>query len=128
MVDSLRSQSLLARFEDSDRGIVACSLNAQKMAADSCIEGGYIALNNLRLRAIEFANKQAIPRKNSKLGLLSRLANLQCQLDLSHQENSRLMIALNDLIDLAYRVAGEEEVNRKIVGQEVMDISARFGL
>ncbi|WP_219094933.1 hypothetical protein [Pseudomonas sp. UMAB-40] len=127
-INSLSTQSSVAKFSHSDRGIFGCSLNAQKLVADQCIDGGYKRLNELRMRAVEVSRARKAPGRNSKSELIERVQDLKVQLHLAHQENSRLVIALDELIDLAVRMAGSEGVKQKIVEREIGEVTLRFGI
>jgi len=67
VVDALSSQGALAGFTSAERGIVACSLNTLKRAAEHSIEGGFGALDSARTVA-----KEALDSSRKPLGLRDR--------------------------------------------------------
>jgi len=76
-VASLASQGAFAKLSDESRGILACSLNAQKAAADEVVAGGYSALDALRLSLRDAIHKlraaASEPKKGTKADLILEL-------------------------------------------------------
>lgn len=127
LVGCISSQSRLAKFEHPGRGIVPCSLNAQKAAAETCLRGGFEELNSLRLRAVLVSQKSNGPSRGSKVDLLQRLKAGALENHLLKQENSRLVIALNELVGIIYKSLRPDDLRRKIIEREVEELLMRFG-
>lgn len=127
LVCCISSQSKLAKFENLGRGIVPCSLNAQKAAAEDCFSGGFAELNSLRLRAIEVSQRRYGPSRGSKAELGHRLKEQALEVHLLKQENSRLTIAINELVGIIYRSLRTDDLQRAVVDREVGEVLMRFG-
>lgn len=97
----LETQGDLARFDDPNRGISACSLNTMKSTAKFLLDGGFDTVNMARIKAyqaIQLSQHAIAPKRTST----ARVA-LQAQIQAVRKE---LQIALQDLLLLqrAYRI------------------------
>ncbi|WIE49815.1 hypothetical protein [Pseudomonas sp. GM17] len=106
---ALKSQGSLAKFECSiinDQGeaqqTFAMSLNTLKAHANENLVGGFKALNDLRLKALEsldYANKQEqYANKRSKSGLTRKVEQLEQELQMHRKTNIILLRALSEAI------------------------------
>ncbi len=81
ILSRLKSQGALAKMEDTERGIIPCSLNTQKAVAERILDDGFDTLDTLRnnaLMALESA-KQAKRRSNktTRVGQQKRIKELE---------------------------------------------------
>lgn len=104
---ALKSQGGIATLErvvTNDRGkplqVMAMSLNSLKTYADGHLPGGFKALNDLRLKAVEalqiVENRGQRANKRSRSGLTLKVAELEHELLLHRQTNMLLLKALAD--------------------------------
>lgn len=79
--ESLKSQGALAKLCIEDRGIIGSSLNTVKRIADQVINGGFPALDRLRLAALDVVTKTKATtvhsNKTTKVGLAKRVIELE---------------------------------------------------
>lgn len=80
---SLKSQGELAKFSDVQKDILGTSLNTMKRIADSALEGGFGAIDSLRIAARlaleKESAKEAQSNKVSKVGLAKRVKELEVE-------------------------------------------------
>mgnify|MGYP003384764751 FL=1 len=104
---ALKSQGSLAKLERSiasekDEPLITypMSLNSLKTHANENLVGGFKALNDLRLKALEaleFAEKrQQHANKRSKSGLTRKVEQLEQELEMQRQTNVILLRALSE--------------------------------
>lgn len=97
LVFALKSQGALSKFEDERREILPSSLNTLKRIAESCIPGGFEALDRLRLSALEAVraerSKANRSTKKDKIGLAKRVNELEAGKQLLLQDLERLTMA-----------------------------------
>jgi|GEM_PF-1180479 hypothetical protein len=83
IIQSLKSQGLLAKFSDEPKGIFPSSINTQKRIAANVVDGGYEALDQLRVNALLAVEKKANtnnqPDKETKAGLLLTIKELESE-------------------------------------------------
>lgn len=110
--EALRSQGALARHADESLGIVAMSLNTQKVIADECC-GGYEKLDALRIAAIGTLEavqaKQAEPTRGTKDALQQEIDELIVRIALLEQDLGQLTWAFGRIV--AYARSQAQEMN-----------------
>lgn len=100
LVASLQSQGGIAKYENTDKDIAACSLNTLKRTSDDLLERGFLSLDELRLNAkvaIEEVKPAAKANKKTKTGLNHTIAELEAQLDIVHRSNFLLTTIIKEL-------------------------------
>jgi hypothetical protein len=85
ILQSLKSQGALAKLSDESRGIFPSSINTQKRIAENIVEGGFEALDKLRVKALFAVEKMAHtnkqPDKETKAGLSLTINQLQSEIE-----------------------------------------------
>lgn len=108
--EALRSQGALARHADESLGLVAMSLNTQKVIADECC-GGYEKLDGLRIAAIgaleAMQAKQAEPNRGTKEALQQKIDELIVRATLLEQDLGQLTWAFGRIVNYARSQAQE---------------------
>ncbi|MCG9647085.1 hypothetical protein L1D24_00730 [Vibrio brasiliensis] len=103
LIGALRSQSAIAKYENQDRDITACSLNTLKSNSEALLERGFQALDELRINAkekIENAhNEEGAIRGNKQTaaGLRVKVAELESELDAVQRSNFLLTVMVSEL-------------------------------
>ncbi|WP_140388166.1 hypothetical protein [Pseudomonas putida] len=128
LIQSLKNQTALASFCCEASGIFACSLNAQKSAADRCIPGGFSALNELRIRALDHVPSRFNARVSTKGALQATNHLLKSEVDCVRKENLELALAINELVGLLYRLIDRDSPAHKLVLRELDAVLGRLGL
>ena len=97
LIEALKSQGRLSKFNDESRGICASSLNTVKRIAESALEGGFDALDRLRIGAQDaIADEKAKgdrSNKTNKIGLSKRVKELEAENQQLRQDLLRLTLA-----------------------------------
>lgn len=115
LLKALKSQGGIAALErmvTSDRGeslqIMAMSLNSLKTYSEGHLPGGFKALNDLRLKALEALkiaeNREERANKRSRSGLTLKVAELEHELLLHRQTNMLLLKALAESHDWFFNI------------------------
>lgn len=123
---ALKSQGSLASLKRSvevEQGeslpTFPMSLNTLKTHANENLVGGFKALNELRLKAIEaleFAeNREQLANKRTKSGLAKKVAQLEFELEIQRQTNVILLRALSEAMHqfTSIRDASDENIRAK---------------
>lgn len=80
---ALNSQGAISKLRDQERGINPSSKNTIERIANKSLEGGFVALDRLRLGAIEaidsYRNRAGKSDKITKQGLLKRVNELEME-------------------------------------------------
>lgn len=99
LVEALISQGALSKFSDESLGICGSSLNTTKRVADNTLEGGFDALNRLRIGAQEaIAGEKAKGKpsnKVNKIGLSKRIKEQEIEIKRLQQDLLITTLALN---------------------------------
>ena len=97
LLESLKSQGALSKLNDEPRGIFVSSLNTVKRIAERALEGGFDALDRLRIGAQDAiaAEKAKGHRSNkiNKIGLCKRVKELELENQQLRQDLLRLTLA-----------------------------------
>ncbi|EHH3741630.1 hypothetical protein J7075_004039 [Vibrio parahaemolyticus] len=134
LMEALRSQSGIAKYQDQSRTIEPCSLNTLKSNAESLLERGFLSLDELRINAklaIEEALHNEATSKGNKptiAGLKLQKEELKAELDAAQRSNSLLTAMVIELRSNLKQLANHEgtveerqelyrEHNRKIEAQ-----------
>lgn len=131
LIEALKAQGKLAKWEDQARGINACSLNTLKTAAETFLEGGYGALDQLRRSALATieAHKEKGKAGNTrtKTGLQKKLKEQARHIRLLEQQNMMLIYLLSELKVKAskYANAGPATV-QALCKREMAEINAKI--
>jgi len=100
---ALKSQSAMAKYENSEYQIVSCSLNTVKSNSESLLNRGFLGFDELRVNAktaIEVtlhAEKIGKPNKQTATGLKLKVEELECQLDAMRFACFNLTTVVGDL-------------------------------
>jgi hypothetical protein len=101
IIEALKSQGALAKYEDQARDIVACSLNTQKTVAERLFEEGYDNLDALRKNASAAISAAIEIKKRSNKttheGKNKRIAELEGDIALLEQQNLMLTALVQTL-------------------------------
>lgn len=91
---ALKSQGALSKFADERRGISSSSINTLKRISESCIPGGFDALDRLRINAREalVAERSRLTnsKRTDKIGLTNTVNCLKADKLLLLQDLARL--------------------------------------
>nr|WP_319526870.1 hypothetical protein [Pseudomonas laurentiana] len=112
---ALKSQGGIAKLERAvtdDRGdtlhVIPMSLNTLKTYADAHLPGGFKALNDLRLKALEAleiaAKRGERSNKRTRSGLSLKVAELEHELELHRQTNMLLLKAIAECHEWFYNI------------------------
>lgn len=100
LVNALKSQGGIAKYENSEHDISGCSLNTLKTTSNCILERGFIALDELRINAkisIERTRLGSKANKQSQTGLQNKVAELEAQLDIAQRSNFLLTTLIKEL-------------------------------
>lgn len=110
LAGALSSQGSLAKHVDESRGIVAMSLNTQKLVAEKAL-GSYDLIDRLRRGALEALEneqiKAASSNKSTKSGLLLRVAELEGEVNELQGDLGQLTHAFARLVSLGRSLTDE---------------------
>ncbi|MNE55220.1 hypothetical protein D3C80_1500450 [compost metagenome] len=112
---ALKSQGGIAKLErevTNDRGdtlhVIPMSINTLKSYADVHLPGGFKALNDLRLKALEAleiaAKRGERSNKRTRSGLSLKVAELEHELELHRQTNMLLLKAIAECHEWFYNI------------------------
>ncbi|TLS80656.1 hypothetical protein [Photobacterium damselae] len=105
----LKSQSVLAKYENAKYAITPCSKNTQESNADEVLEGGYDALNARRKLALEVlkdeSGKGEKPNRTTKKGLELTVKELDRKIEILEKHNLMLTALLSSIKDIASNYA-----------------------
>ena len=131
LIEALKAQGKLAKWDDQTRGINAVSLNTLKTAAEELLEGGYNALDQLRksaLASIE-AHKEKGKAGNTqtKTGLQKKLKTQDRHIQLLEQQNMMLVYLLSELKAKAIKYASAgPTITQVLCKREMTEINAKI--
>ena len=120
----LKSQSGLAKFSDSERDIVSCSLNTLKSASESLLDRGFIELDELRINAKNAIEAVVVGNKATKstqTGLRHKVDELESKLSTVQKSNFLLTTIISELRSELKKMAhsNDSSEHRKTTYQEV---------
>lgn len=130
VIQALNSQGTLAKISDESKGIFPSSINTQKRIAENIIEGGYQALDQLRINALlavekkKYANKQ--PDKETKAGLLLTIKQLESEKQSLRNDLLLLTLAFEKSLRQGARYAYQADTSTQVLckkeQRELLDI------
>ena len=131
LIEALKAQGKLAKWDDPTRGIDAVSLNTLKASTEELLEGGYGALDQLRkgaLAAIEaHKEKGKAGHTKTKTGLQKKLIEQKHHIRLLEQQNMMLVYLLSELKAKATKYASEGSATvQALCKREMADINAKI--
>lgn len=133
LLKALASQGRLAKYSNSQLGIVPMSLNTQKAHSELALPLGYSALNVARVAALEsyirHQSKIAPPKTSTKANLLARVDALEREVFLLEGDLAVFTDVLNKSLMLARSYAdsaGQVVVDR--CKKEQMELLALLGV
>ncbi|EJG0668825.1 hypothetical protein C4G32_RS18970 [Vibrio parahaemolyticus] len=115
LMEALKSQSGIAKYQDQNRTIESCSLNTLKSNAESLLERGFVSLDELRISAklaIEAARLEEKASKGNKttvVGLQHKVAELESELDAAQRSNFLLTVMVSELRSRLKQLAQPEK-------------------
>lgn len=112
LIKALRSQIGLAKFEDEDRFIVACSLNTIKSTSEALLVRGFLELDELRISArdaIKRSNLYKETNRTTHIALRNKAKQLEQQLEVTQQSNFLLTSIVSEIRTQLKRMSESEE-------------------
>lgn len=100
LVKALKSQGGIAKYENAELDIAACSLNTFKTTSSSLLERGFLSLDELRINAklaVENALLGTKANKRTQTGLKQKIAELEAELDVAQRSNFLLTTIIKEL-------------------------------
>ena len=117
LIEALKSQNKLAKYENNKLGIVATSLNTIKRVSAIEIDGGFNALDDLRKGALErieaFEQRGNKSNKRTRAGLALRVNELEDDVQKFEKVIYVLMQALTEVVKDIKSVANIEDVDTR---------------
>ncbi|EKO3895391.1 hypothetical protein P0F23_002839 [Vibrio metschnikovii] len=114
LLEALKSQTGIAKYQDHKRTIEPCSLNTLKSNAETLLERGFLSLNELRLNA-KWAIEEALhnerlskSNKQTVVGLRHKVEELESQLDAAQRSNFLLTVMVSELRSKLKELANHE--------------------
>lgn len=105
LLDALKSQGALSKYHDEVRGIYPSSINTLKRICKKSLEGGFDALDRLRVAAFQaIENESQKAQRSNKItrtGMRQRMSELEGHNQLLQQE----LLLLSFLLEKAMRQA-----------------------
>jgi len=110
---AMKSQGGLAKYTNAKLGISSTSINTLKRVSAEVIEGGFIALDDLRKGALEriedLEQSEKMSNKRTRAGLVKRVDELENDTLILEQVNFLLVQALIEVINDFKSVANAED-------------------
>ena len=132
IITALNSQGALTKLEDVHRGIVPCSLNTQKSAAERVIDNGYDTIDLLRRNAQQAIKDAAeIHKKSNKTtraGQKKRIEELENDVALLEHQNLLLISLVQQLKSKLqhYANSNDEQLSAN-VKKDLVEVMAKIG-
>lgn len=98
LINSLKSQGLLSKYENKEYGISISSLNTLKRTSEKFLDNGFEELDKLRIMALnklQSDSNNIVPR-NTKEYYQQRYLDIKEELDIQKQIN---LIAINEILN-----------------------------
>jgi hypothetical protein len=125
LVKSLRSQGATARYSKQNENILGSSINTLKRISDEHIDGGFQALDRLRVNALnqvtDYSEKKNDSNKITRAGLAKRVKELE-------EQNISLMKVNFMLLDAIVRVKNELKVISRLKDEKTRNIRTEEAL
>lgn len=131
LIEALKAQGKLAKWDDQTRGINAVSLNTLKAAAEELLEGGYDAFDQFRKNALAsieaHKEKDKVGNNQTKTGLQKKVKEQGSQIQLLEQQNMILVYLLSELKTKAIKYASAGPVTTQdLCEREMAEINAKI--
>ena len=131
IISALKSQGALAKLDDKDRGIVSCSLNTQKRAAERSIENGYETIDVLRKKALNAIKSSAAINKNGNKSTQSdqkqKIKDLERDVALLEHQNIALISLVQYLKNrIRHYSTSNDATLRANVIKDIEEITAKI--
>ncbi|OZS42683.1 hypothetical protein [Photobacterium sanguinicancri] len=116
LTPALRSQGGLAKFSNSKRDIVSCSLNTLKSASELLLDRGFIELDELRINAknaieaVVVGNKAT---KSTKTGLRHKVDEIESKLSTMQKSNFLLTTIISELRSELKKMAHSDDSSQQ---------------
>ena len=97
---ALRSQGGLAKYNNEERSILACSLNTLKSASELRLNRGFVELDELRINAKDALENASLGKNTTtqtRTGLKHKADELQAQLNIMKKSNFLLSTVVEEL-------------------------------
>lgn len=131
---TLKSQGALSKWSNQDKGVVGSSLNTIKRIADNVLDGGFAAIDQARIGALEAIraaeNREKHSSSSTKAGLKIRFEDTDAQLQQALQDLWHVTSALSKALIL-WRRCAEQSGSPSAVAlceREQKEIRARISL
>lgn len=115
IIQSLKSQGALAKLSYESKGIIPSSINTQKRIAENIVDGGYEALDRLRINALLAVEKKAYiskqPDKETKAGLLLTIKQLESEKQSIRNDLLLLTLAFEKSLRQGTRYASKADIS-----------------
>ena len=103
LVNALKSQSGISKYQCLENNIASCSLNTLKNISEVLLDRGFIALDELRINA-KLAIEQSLlderrskENKQSAVSLNRKIVELKSQLDVTRRINTQMTVIISEL-------------------------------
>lgn len=111
--EALKSQGGLAKYTNAELGIASTSINTLKRVSAEVIDGGFRALDDLRVGALEriedLEQREKTSNKRTRSGLAKRVDELEADTLILEQTNYFLVQALTEAISDLKSVANVDD-------------------
>ncbi|MDD1829639.1 hypothetical protein LRP52_46670 [Photobacterium sp. ZSDE20] len=102
LLKALKTQSGIAKYQNEERNITYCSLNTVKSISEALLERGFLALDELRIKAIKKIEEAqsdtgaAKGKSKTKAELKLEKAELESELDIARRSNLLLTAMVSE--------------------------------
>jgi hypothetical protein len=104
-IDSLKSQSKLAKWESTDRNITGCSLNTFKSSANNILNDGFSGIDLRRICALEAIERETAkklrPKPGTRIALEAKVKEQSVQIAMLEARNMTLTFFIRELQSIA---------------------------
>lgn len=104
-INSLKSQSKLAKWENAERKITSCSLNTLKSSADSVLNDGFSGIDLRRIGALEVIEREVAkklqPKPGTRVALEAKIKDQSVKIATLEARNMTLTHFIRELQSIA---------------------------
>lgn len=104
-INSLKSQTKLAKWESTERNITSCSLNTLKTSADKAINDGFSGIDLRRIGALEAIEREVAkklrPKAGTRIALEAKVKEQSLQIAMLEARNMTLTFFIRELQSIA---------------------------
>lgn len=104
-INSLKSQTKLARWESIERNITSCSLNTLKASAEKVLNDGFSGIDLRRIGALEAIEREVAkklrPKAGTRIALDAKVKEQSVQIAMLEARNMTLTFFIRELQSIA---------------------------